>query len=149
MQRHTQHPAHSFRLSGSIHALVPPAPFPIIPPLETPRQHPVSTVFVRRILTLHRESQLPTVLPLRTPHSLQQPIPLRQPIQTIIALPATPNEPTQRIHLVLARVPAVLVDLADGDLHARVIFGFDDTVCGRALAGDVAENAQRELVAGK
>jgi len=78
------------------------------------------------------------LLPLRTPHSLQQPISLRQSIQAIIALAPTPHESTQRINLVLAGVSTVLVNLADGDLNAGVVFGLDDAVGGAALAGDVA-----------
>jgi hypothetical protein len=35
-------------------------------------------------------------------------------------------------------VTAVLVDFCDGDLHRRVVFGFDDAVRGGAFAGDVA-----------
>ena len=60
--------------------------------------------------------------------------------------PHRPHEATQRIHLVLARVPAVLVHFADGDLHGGVVFGFDDAVCRAAFAGDVAGRRGGELV---
>lgn len=40
--------------------------------------------------------------------------------------------------MVLARVAAAVVDLADGDLHRGVVLGFDDAVRRRAFAGDVA-----------
>ncbi len=63
-----------------------------------------------------------------TPNRLQKPIALRQPVQTVIALGARAHKATQRVHLVLARVPAILVHLADGDLHRGVVFGFDDAV---------------------
>lgn len=76
--------------------------------------------------------------PTPTPHTLQQAIPLRQPIQTIIPLSHRPHEATQRIDLVLARVAPVLIHLPDGDLHGGVVFGFDDAVRGGAFAGDVA-----------
>jgi len=72
------------------------------------------------------------------PHILQQPIPLTQPIQRIIALAHRAHEAAQRIYLVLASVAAVLVDFADRNLYRGVVFGFDDAVGGAALAGDVA-----------
>jgi hypothetical protein len=52
-----------------------------------------------------------------TPNALEKSIPLRQPIEAVVPLGARPHKPTQRIHLVLARVPAVVVDLANRDLH--------------------------------
>ena len=79
-------------------------------------------------------------LPLRAPapHILQHPIPLRQPIQTIVPFAHRPDEPAQRVDLVLARVAPVLVDFADGDLHRGVVLRFDDAVGRGAFAGDVA-----------
>ena len=79
-------------------------------------------------------------LPLRTPtpHALDQPIPLRQPVQTVVALAHGPDEAAQGVDLVLARVAAAVVDLADGNLHRGVVFGFDDAVRRRAFAGHVA-----------
>ena len=73
-----------------------------------------------------------------TPNGLQEPIPLRQSVQAVVALSAAAHEATERVHLVLAGVAARLVDFADADLDGGVVFGFDDAVCGRALAGDVA-----------
>jgi len=48
--------------------------------------------------------------------------------------------------LVLARVPAVFIDLADGNLDGGMVFGFDDAVGCGAFAGDVA--GRRGLVEG-
>ena len=81
-----------------------------------------------------------SILPLRapTPHILQQAISLRQPVQTVVALAHRADEAAQRVDLVLARVAAVLVHLADGNLHRGVVFGFDDPVGRGAFAGDVA-----------
>jgi hypothetical protein len=64
----------------------------------------------------------------RTPNPLQKAIPLRQPIQTIIPLGSRPDKTTQRIHLILARVAAVVVNFGDGDLDRGVVFGFDYAV---------------------
>ena len=89
------------------------------------------------LLTSH--APLPSeVLSAGTPHPLQIPIPLRQTIDAIIRLAHRPHKPAQGIHLVLVRVPPVLVHLADGDLHRGVVFGFDDAVGCAAFAGDVA-----------
>jgi hypothetical protein len=74
----------------------------------------------------------------RAPHALEEPVLLGEAVQGVVGLGARADEATQRIHLVLARVPAVLVDLADTDLHAGVVLGFDDAVCCAALAGDIA-----------
>ncbi|EMC99823.1 hypothetical protein BAUCODRAFT_56346, partial [Baudoinia panamericana UAMH 10762] len=68
------------------------------------------------------------------PHPLQKPIPLRQPVHAVVALTHRPYEPTKRVHLIVAGVPAVLVHLADADLHAGVVLGFDDAVGCGALA---------------
>ena len=83
---------------------------------------------------------LPSPLPhpAPTPHILQQPIPLCQPIQRIIPLTHSPHEAAQGIDLVLARVAAVLIDFADGDLNGGVVFSFDDAVGCAAFTGDVA-----------
>ena len=73
-----------------------------------------------------------------TPNCLQKPILLRKSVEGVVALGARPHEAAQRIDLVLACVAAVLIDLADADLYARVVFGLDDAVGGAAFAGDVA-----------
>lgn len=73
-----------------------------------------------------------------TPHPLQKPIPLAEPVDAIVRLAHGPHEAAQRVHLVLARVPPVLVHLADRDLHAAVVLGLDDAVRRAAFAGDVA-----------
>ena len=80
----------------------------------------------------------PSSLTAPTPHTLQQPIPLREPIHTIVALPHTPHESTQRVHLILPGISTILVHFAHADLYARVIFGFDDPVGRGAFAWDVA-----------
>jgi len=46
--------------------------------------------------------------------------------------------------VVLARVAAVLVDLADADLDAGVVLGLDDTVGRAALAWDVARGEKKD-----
>ena len=88
-----------------------------------------------------------TLLPLRTPtpHILHQPVPLRQPIQTVVALAHGPHEPAQRVDLVLPRVAAVFVDFADGDLHRGVVLSFYDAVGRGAFAGDVAGLGRRGI----
>ena len=73
-----------------------------------------------------------------TPHILDQPVPLREPVQAIVPLAHGPHKPTQGVHLVLARVAAILVNFADGQLHRGVVLGFDDAAGGGAFAGDVA-----------
>ena len=73
-----------------------------------------------------------------TPNTLQKPIALRQSVDAIVTLGPRPHESAESICLVLACVAAVLVDLADADLYAGVVLGFDDSVCCRAFAGDVA-----------
>ncbi len=115
-----------------------PVPFLPPPPYQAISKHApqISTTSTH----LSPPTHCPPPSPLRTPapHILHQPVPLRQPVQTVVALAHRPHEPAQRIDLVLPRVPAVLVDLADGDLHRSVVFGFDDAVRRGAFAGDVA-----------
>jgi len=82
----------------------------------------------------------------RTPNTLQEAVFLRQPVQRVVALSPRPHKPAQRIHLVLARVPSVLVDLAHGDLDRGVVLGFDDAVCGGTFAGDIKINDLALLV---
>ena len=79
---------------------------------------------------------LPLTAP--TPHILQQAVSLRQPVQAIVALAHGAHKPAQRVDLVLARVPPVLVYFANGYLHRCVVFGFDDPVCSGAFARHVA-----------
>ena len=84
-------------------------------------------------------------LPTPTPHILQQPVSLRQPIQAIIPLPHRPHKPAQRIHLVLPRVPTILIDFSDRDLHRRVVFGFNYAIGGATLPGDIAMRLTGEI----
>ncbi len=79
------------------------------------------------------------------PHILQQPVPLAQAVQRIVTLAHGAHEAAQRVDLVLARVPSVLVDLSDGDLYGSVVFGFDDAVGGAALAGHVAGEGTQKV----
>lgn len=109
---------HNPAQTASIRAHQPPVPSPAAANANSP-----STA---DHIPSHRISSQRTP----TPNRLQKPIPLRQPIQAVIALGPRPHEPTQRVHLVLARVPPVLVHLADRDLHRGVVFGFDDAVRG-------------------
>ena len=73
-----------------------------------------------------------------TPHALQEPVLLRQPVHAVVALGSRSYESTQSIDLVLAGVSSILVHFAEADLHGGVVFGFDDAVGCAALAGDVA-----------
>ena len=84
--------------------------------------------------------------PTPTPHVLQQPIPLRQPVQRVIPLAHSPHKATQRIDLVFARVATVFIDFANGDLDGGVVFGFDDAVGCAAFAGDVARGLDRSVL---
>lgn len=77
-------------------------------------------------------------LSLRTPDILQVTIPLRQSVQRIVRLAARAHKAAQSVHLVLASVVTVLIDLADGDLHGGVVVGLDNAVGRAALARDVA-----------
>lgn len=88
----------------------------------------------------HRPTQTSVFLSRRlpTPNGLQEPIPLRQSVQAVVTFGTATYEATERVDLVLAGVAARLVDFADTDLDRGVVFGFDDAVCGGALAGDVA-----------
>lgn len=125
---HSPHPLFNPRNKSPVAPKSPSQPTP------TP-MHPPSFNSLHSHLILHHT---PLSLATPTPHPLQQPIPLRQPIQTIIALAHRADKAAEGIDLVLARVPAILVDFADGDLHAGVVFGFDDAVRGAAFAGDIA-----------
>lgn len=73
-----------------------------------------------------------------SPNCLQKAIALRQPIETVVALAHGAQEAAQRIRLRFARVPPVLIYLANGDLHRRVVFGRDQPVGGAAFSGHVA-----------
>ena len=89
------------------HNLLTPFRDPSIPPHQPPptltnHPHPYDPQLSSRRLS--------------TPNILQKPIPLRQPIQTIISFRPRPDEAAQGVDLVFARVAAVLVDFADTDL---------------------------------
>ena len=105
---------------------------------------------IRISYTYHHNKTLPTYLhpnntplsnenlSLGAPHALKQAVPLCKPVQRVIALATRTNKPTESINLIFASVTAVLVNLANGDLHRGVVIGFDDAVGGAAFAGDVA-----------
>lgn len=72
---------------------------------------------------------------LAAPDTLQEAISLRQTVQAVVALGPRPHESAECVDLVLTGVAAVLVNLADADLDAGVVFGLDDAVGGAAFAG--------------
>jgi len=82
----------------------------------------------------------------RVPHILQETVALSQPVQCVVAFAHGPDESAERVRLVLARVSAILVDLADADLDRGVVLGFDDAVGGAALARDIKVNDLTLLV---
>ena len=73
----------------------------------------------------------------RAPHILQETVALSQPVQRVVAFAHGPDESAERVRLVLPRVSAILVDLADADLDRGVVLGFDDAVGSAALARDI------------
>jgi hypothetical protein len=77
-------------------------------------------------------------LSLSTPDTLQISIALRKTVKRVVGLAASAHKSAERIDAVLAGVAAVLVNVADGDLHGGVVVGFDDAVGSAAFAGDVA-----------
>ena len=89
---------------------------------------------------INNNPQLPR--PRRAPHILEVSVTLRKTVQRVITLATRTDEAAQGIGLVLAGVAAVLVDLADGDLHRGVVAGFDNAVGCAALARDVAVRGQ-------
>lgn len=103
-----------------------------------PQGPPMSNLPPRITTYLIPIARLLVRLPARAPNTLQEPIPLRQPVHAVVALAHGAHKAAQRIRLVLARVAAVLVHLADADLHRGVVLGLDDAVRGAALARDVA-----------
>jgi hypothetical protein len=112
------------------------------PPHLRPKPLPALEIVSHALNPLFEIKQLHTLtsssLAAPAPHVLQQPVPLAQPVQRIVALAHRAHEAAQCVDLVLARVAAVLVHFADGDLHRGVVLGFDDAVGGAAFAGDVA-----------
>lgn len=67
---------------------------------------------------------------------------MSQPVQAVVALSHRSHEAAERICLVVARVSAILVDLAHTDLDGSVVFRLDDATGRAALAGYVAENKE-------
>lgn len=63
---------------------------------------------------------------------------MRQPVQAIVAFPPGAHKAAERICLVFARVPAVLIHLSNRDLHRGVVLGRDQAVGGTALPRDIA-----------
>lgn len=79
-------------------------------------------------------------LSLSTPDILQVSIALRKAVKRVVSLAASAHKSAERIDAVLAGVAAVLVNVADGDLHRGVVIGLDDAVGSAAFAGDVASS---------
>lgn len=100
---------------------------------------------MRRLTThaMHPISACISTSSARAPDALCEAVPLREAVEAIVALAHGAHEAAQGVDLVLARVPAVLVDLANGKLDRRVVLGLDDAVGRRALAGDVAGGKDR------
>jgi hypothetical protein len=84
-------------------------------------------------------STLSSALSARAPYALQETVSLCEAVDAVVALAHGTHEAAEGVRLVLASVPAVLADLADGDLDRGVVLGLDDAVRRAALAGDVAE----------
>lgn len=82
-------------------------------------------------------------LPRRAPDALEEAVPLGEPVHRVVRLAHGAHEAAEGICLVLARVAAVLVDLADAELDRGVVLGLDDAAGGAALAGDV--DCEREI----
>lgn len=75
--------------------------------------HPLLILFIHTQVPQHLESRLSA----RAPDVLEVTVPLRKAVQAVVALAHGADETAQSIHLVLASVAAVLVDLGDGELH--------------------------------
>lgn len=80
-----------------------------------------------------------TNLSLCAPDALDQTITLSQSVQGIVGLAHGTDEAAEGVDVVLAGYGAArLINLGNRDLNGGVVLGLDDTVGGRALAGDVA-----------
>ena len=74
----------------------------------------------------------------RAPDRLEEAVLLCEPVEAVVRLAHGADKARDGVDLVVARVAAVLVNLADAYLHGCVVFGGDDAVCCAAFAGDVA-----------
>lgn len=81
--------------------------------------------------------QMQLSLAASAPHILQQTIPLRQPVQRVVALTHGSHESAECVNLALACESTILINLANGDLDGCMILGLDNAVGGTALSGDV------------
>lgn len=80
-------------------------------------------------------------LSLGAPDALQQTVTLGEAVHGVVGLAHGTDETAEGIDVVLAGDgTAVLVNLGNGDLDRTVVLGLDDSVGGRALAGDVARS---------
>lgn len=78
-------------------------------------------------------------LPLGRPDALHETVALGQAVESVVSLAHGANEAAEGVDVVLAvDLAAGLVNLGNGNLDGAVVLGLDDTVGGRALAGDVA-----------
>jgi hypothetical protein len=92
--------------------------------------------FPRFCFVFHNQ---PVRLSLSAPDALDEAITLGQSVQGIVGLAHGTDEAAESVDVVLTGDgTAGLVNLGDGDLDGTVVLGLDDTVGGRALAGDVA-----------
>ena len=82
-------------------------------------------------------SNMRLTLAAAAPDVLQQTIALCQSVQGIIAFAHCSYEAAKCVHLVLAGVSSVLVNLSDGELNRSVVLCLDNAVCGAALSWDV------------
>lgn len=71
-----------------------------------------------------------------------------EPVEAVVALAHGAHEAAQGVHLVLARVAPVLIDLADADLDRSVVLGLDDASGGRLAGISIAVRVSFEGVQG-
>jgi hypothetical protein len=65
------------------------------------------------------------------PDALEEAILLCEPVQAVVALAHGADEAAEGVHLVVASVAAVLINLGDSNLDRCVVLGLDDAPGGR------------------
>ena len=70
-------------------------------------------------------------LPGRAPNRLEEAVLLCEPVEAVVALAHGADEAAEGVHLVLAGVATVLVNLAHAKLDRGVVLGPDDASGGR------------------
>jgi hypothetical protein len=99
-----------------------------IPGIISPsRPEPSYSLAVFAIPQLH----FPNRLSGSAPDALEETILLCEPVEAVVALAHGADEAAEGVDLVVARVAAVLVNLADADLDGSVVLGLDDASGGR------------------